>query len=221
MIPNGADLDIFKPGPKNNWVREKHNLQDKFVVTYVGAHGVANHLIQLLEVAKQLKNQTDIAIMLVGDGMEKSMLKEKAAEWELDNVLFVDSVPKSEIVSYVAASDVCTAVLKKIDTFKTVYPNKLFDYMSAARPIILGIDGVARDLLESANAGIYAEPENAKAIADAVLTLKNDPVLQETYGSNGLTYVSQNFSRKVLSEKYIAILSSHVLTVPREKVVNN
>jgi glycosyltransferase involved in cell wall biosynthesis len=79
MIPNGADLDIFTPGERNNWVREKHGLDNKFVVTYIGAHGVANHLIQILEAAKILKDQRDTLFMCVGDGMEKPMLKEKAA----------------------------------------------------------------------------------------------------------------------------------------------
>lgn len=125
MIPNGADLDIIKHGERNNWVREKHGFNDKFVVTYVGAHGVANHLLQVLETAKLLNDKPDIVFMLVGDGMQKPMLKRKTAEWELTNVLFVDSVPKDTIVDYIAASDVCTAVLKKIGTFKTVYPNKV------------------------------------------------------------------------------------------------
>ena len=174
MIPNGADLDIFKPGQLNNWVREKHELAESFVVTYVGAHGVANHLIQLLEAAKLLKDHADIKIMLVGDGMQKKMLKEKAIEWELENVVFVDAVSKEKIVDYVAASNVCTAVLKKVETFKTVYPNKVFDYMSAKRPIILGIDGVARELVENAGAGLFVEPENAQEFADAVLKLIPD-----------------------------------------------
>ena len=116
--------------------------------------------------------------MLVGDGMQKKMLKEKAEEWNLNNVVFVDSVSKEKIVDYVAASNVCTAVLKKVDTFKTVYPNKVFDYMSAKRPIILGIDGVARELVENAKAGTFVEPENAQEFADAVIKLKDDIIHQ-------------------------------------------
>lgn len=219
MIPNGADLDIFTPGERNNWVREKHGLGDKFVVTYVGAHGVANHLIQLLESARLLKDNLDIVFMLVGDGMQKPMLKEKAAEWGLDNVLFVDSVPKNVIVDYIIASDVCTAVLKKVDTFKTVYPNKVFDYMSAAKPVIIGIDGAARKLIEDAGAGIYVEPENAKEFANAVLKLKDKPRLCNEYGENGLNFVKQKFARDILASRYMDILTSKVVCVKNGETV--
>ncbi len=211
MIPNGADLDIFKPGEKENWVREKHDLQGKYVVTYVGAHGVANHLIQLLEAAKLLLDDPDIVILLVGAGMQKEMLKETAQEWGLNNVCFVDAVPKNEIVDYVAASDVCTAVLKKVDTFKTVYPNKVFDYMSAKRPIVIGIDGVARKLVEESGAGIYVEPENSQDFVNAVRKLKNDPDLCKKFGDQGFEYVSKHFSREVLAEKYVEIIESEVV----------
>ena len=213
MIPNGADLDIVKPAPRDNWVSQKHNLTDKFVVTYVGAHGRANHLIQLLDAAIILKEEDpQVLLMLVGDGMEKPMLKDKARQWGLDNVLFVDPVPKSVITDYLSASDVCTAVLKKVDTFKTVYPNKVFDYMAVARPVIIAIDGVARSLIQDAQAGIYTEPENANEFAQAVVKLKSDPALCEKYGRSGLRFVRKNFDRRVLADRYLDIIANKVIT---------
>jgi len=207
MIPNAADLDLVVPGPVDNYVRDKHGLKGKFVVTYVGAHGVANALMQLVEAAKILKEKdADVQLMLVGDGMEKPDLIAAARTWDLDNITFVDPVPKAQIGDYINASNVCTAVLKKCETFKTVYPNKVFDYMAAARPIVIGIDGVARKLIEDAQAGLFAEPENAQAFAQAVLTLKHDPDLAANYGQNGLNYVRENFAREKLAQKYLAIL---------------
>lgn len=202
FIPNGADLDIFQPGPKKNWVREKYNLGDKFVVTYMGAHGVANHLESLLNVAKEFDENEDIIIMLIGDGMEKKELVRKVEEENIKNIIFVDSQPKHTIPDFCNASDVCTAVLKKIDTFKTVYPNKVFDYMSCAKPILLGIDGVARELVEESESGYYVDPENPKEFSNQIRNLKSDTELRETLGDNGLKYVTQNFSRKALAEKY-------------------
>ncbi len=219
MIPNGADLDIFKPGERNNWVRKKHALGDNFVVTYVGAHGVANCLVQLLQSAKRLTEYPDIILMLVGDGMEKPALEQKAEQWGLKNVLFVDSVPKNVIVDYIAASDVCTAVLKRVETFKTVYPNKMFDYMSACRPSIIAIDGAARKLIEDAQAGIYVEPENAKEFAEAVLKLKDNTQLCEEYGENGLNFVKKNFARSTLAEKYMDILRNKVVCDKKQRAV--
>jgi len=220
MIPNGADLDIFKPGCCDNRVRDKHNLQNNFVVTYVGAHGRANHLIQLLKAARILKDtDPQVKIMLVGDGMEKNMLRQKAELWQLNNVLFVNSVPKHQIVDYLAASDVCTAVLKKVQTFKTVYPNKVFDYMAAAKPTILAIDGVARELIQKADAGIYVEPENAEEFAQAVLHLRDNARLRQQYGENGLEFVRRHFARDTLAEKYLNLLQEKVIAEPMEKAL--
>jgi len=209
MIPNAADLDLIKPGPIDNWVRRQHKLADKFVVTYVGAHGRANALIQLMRAAVILKEKdNDIHIMLVGDGMEKPSLVKTARAWKLDNVTFVDPVPKSRIGDYINASNVCTAVLKSCETFKTVYPNKVFDYMSAARPIIIAIDGAARKLVEQARAGLFAEPENPQAFAQAVLDLKNNTELANRCGQNGRDFVQKNFVREELADKYLTILQA-------------
>lgn len=203
FVPNGADTDIFQPGPKDNWVREKYNLKDKFVVTYMGAHGVANHLDSILEVAKECKEYKNIIFLLIGDGMEKKRLKEKAKHESLDNILFIDSQPKQIIPDFCNASDVCTAVLKKIDTFKTVYPNKVFDYMSCAKPILLGIDGVARELVENSKSGFYVDPENAQEFKTKILELYNNPELAHTLGENGSQFVKESFSRESLAEKYV------------------
>jgi glycosyltransferase involved in cell wall biosynthesis len=211
LIPNGADLDIIKPGPRDNYVRKKYNLSDKFVVTYVGAHGLANSLMQLIEAAKLLKQKDScVQIVMVGDGMEREKLFKAVEQNKLDNVTMIGPVSKAEISDYINASDVCTAVLKKCDTFKTVYPNKVFDYMSAEKPIIVGIDGVARQLVEEAQVGIFAEPENPHAFVDAVLKLKNSPELMLKYGKNGRIYATENFPRQKLAEKYLGILEKLV-----------
>jgi len=219
MIPNGADLDIFKPSRRNNRIRAEHGIGDKFVVTYVGAHGVANHLIQILDTARLFKDEPDVMFMLVGDGMQKPMLKEKAALWGLDNVLFVDSVPKDVIADYITASNVCTAVLKKADAFKMVYPNKVFDYMSTGRPIILAIDGAARKLIEEANAGIYVEPEKPTAFVEAVRRLKSDDNLCKQYAENGRKFVTEKFARSALAEKYMDILVNKVMADKKQRAV--
>jgi glycosyltransferase involved in cell wall biosynthesis len=204
MIPNGADLDILAPGPKDNQVRRRLGLGGKFVVSYFGAHGRANRVGQLLDAAEVLKDaHPDVRILLVGDGMEKPQLVEDARRRGLDNVVFVDAVPKSQVVDYINASDVCTAVLMKNETFKTVYPNKVFDYMACRRPIIIGIDGAARRLVEDAGAGLYAEPENAPAIVGAILALKQDSRAAEEMGNSGLRYVRAHYDRRALARRYL------------------
>lgn len=206
FIPNGADLDIFAPGPKMNWVREMYQLQDKFIITYLGAHGVANHLITLVETANKLRDFSMIHFLLIGDGMEKEMLIKAANSYGLTNITFVESQPKGKVVDFCNAADVCTAVLQKNDTFKTVYPNKVFDYMSCAKPIVLGIDGVARALVEEARAGIFVEPENTDQMAEMILTLYRHPELCDQYGKQGREYVVKNFSRESLAHRYMEVL---------------
>jgi len=163
--------------------------------------------MQLIEATRILQEKDPaVRIMLIGDGMEKPRLIENARVMGLNNVIFVESVPKSQINDYINASDVCTAVLKKIDTFKTVYPNKVFDYMAAAKPIIIGIDGVARKLIEDARAGVYAEPENPQAFVESVLALKKNAAEMDRLAKNGQDYVQAQYSREKLAEKYLAIL---------------
>lgn len=211
MIPNGADLDIMTPGPKDNHVHKELGLEGKFVVSYFGAHGKLNHLGQLLDVAERIRDShPDVRIMLVGDGMEKPSLVEDAKRRGLHNVTFVDAVPKERVCDYMNASDVCTAVLMKKDIFRTVYPNKIFDYMCCARPIIVGIDGAARKLVTDAGAGLYAEPENTDAFLEALLKLKGSPDLAARMGESGRRYACRHYDRKTMAARYIEILDTLV-----------
>jgi glycosyltransferase involved in cell wall biosynthesis len=205
MIPNGADLDIMTPGPKDNRVRNELGLKGKFVVSYFGAHGRANRLGQLLNVAEGIQeSMPDVRLMLVGDGMEKPGLVKDAKRRGLENVIFVDAVAKDKVCDYINASDVCTAVLMKNDTFKTVYPNKIFDYMSCERPIILAIDGVARELIETAGAGIFVSPEDPDQFSRAILRLRDHPSLAKDMGIAGRTFVEADFSRESLARRYLS-----------------
>jgi len=207
MIPNGADLDIMEPGPKDNEIRRRLGLVGKFVVSYFGAHGRANRVGQLLDVAEKIKeSHPDIRIMLVGDGMEKPAIVEDAKRRNLDNVVFVDAVSKDKVSDFINASDICTAVLMKNDTFKTVYPNKVFDYMACERPIIVTIDGAARKLVSDAGAGLYAEPENPDEFIRAMLSLKDDQKRMQSMGRNGYDYASQHYSRRGMAKVYLDVL---------------
>jgi len=205
FIPNASDFSlsdhVLNEFNEVNW-RGKRNHQNKFVITYVGAHGVANHLQQLIDVASLLKD-TPVVFQLIGDGMEKKKLKKIAKEAQADNVEFVDPVPKSEVFKYILGSDMGTSVLKKVDTFKTIYSNKTFDYMACKRPVLMLIDGISRQLVEEANCGVYAEPENAEEIARTIRVLLNKKVELNEMGQNGYIYAKENFDREVLARKYI------------------
>lgn len=205
MIPNASDFSLSE-SLLNNFDREKfrseHGLTGKFVITYVGAHGVANHLQQVLEAGKVLED-TNVLFLLIGQGMEKEKLKRLAGEMNVVNVRFIDSVPKAEVFKYILASEMGTSVLKRVDAFKTVYSNKTFDYMSCKTPILMAIDGVSRELVEVADAGTYVEPENISEYNRIIREYINNPERIKREGENGYQYARKNFDRTVLAEKYL------------------
>lgn len=208
FIPNAADFSLsdqvlsdFDPVA----FRRQKGWSSKFVIIYVGAHGVANHLEQILQTAEQLKD-TNAHFVLIGSGMQKDDLKEQAQAMRLSNVEFLDPVPKKQVFKYIAASDMGASVLKRVDTFKTVYSNKTFDYMACRKPIFMAIDGVSKDLIEESGAGIFVEPENPEDFVAKVRVYINDPkrVLEE--GMKGERFAREQFDRRFLAEKYLNVL---------------
>ncbi|MCD6010707.1 MAG: glycosyltransferase family 4 protein [Flavipsychrobacter sp.] len=189
--------------------RKEHGLDGKFVITYVGAHGVANHLEQILDAGEALKD-TNVLFLLIGQGMEKDRLKKLAEERRITNVRFIDSVPKAEVFKYILASEMGASVLKRVDTFKTVYSNKTFDYMSCKKPILMAIDGVSRELVETADAGSYIEPENTDDYNRVIRSYLKEPARLKREGDSGYKYAKENFDREVLAKKYIEHISSIV-----------
>ncbi len=209
FIPNAADFSISDEllnsyDPRS--LREELDLNGKFVITYVGAHGVANHLIQVLYAAEQLQDSA-VQFLLIGDGMQKKWLMEQAQQRKLTNVKFIDPVPKKEVFKYILASDMGASVLKKVDTFKTIYSNKTFDYMSCKKPVLLAIDGVSRELVETADCGIYVEPENPQDWTAKISKYLRQSGRAKQQGENGYLYAKAHFDRGQLALKYLEYLN--------------
>lgn len=205
MIPNAADFSLSEKilsSFDREKFRKQHSLEGHFVITYVGAHGVANHLEQILEAGKVLED-TNVLFLLIGQGMEKARLIQLAQKMEVKNVRFIDPVPKKEVFKYIIASEMGASVLKKVDTFKTVYSNKTFDYFSCKKPILMAIDGVSRELVEEAKAGTYVEPENTLEYNRIIREYLRNPQRLEEEGENGYLYAKENFDREVLAIRYI------------------
>jgi len=213
FIPNAADFSLSEDLLQNfnaNDLRNQLDWNKKFVITYVGAHGIANHLEQILDAAELLID-TNVLFVLIGDGMNKKSLVENALSRNLHNILFLDPVPKREIFKYILASDMGTSVLKKVDAFKTVYSNKTFDYMSCKKPILMAIDGVSRNLVEDADAGKFVEPENANEFNKIIREYLNNPTLVQQQGLNGYNFAKNNFDRIVLAKQYATYLEKLIV----------
>lgn len=208
LVPNGADTSMFDPSLDGAEFRNRNGLEGKFVVLYAGAHGMSNDLGVLLEAAQRLKERAEIAVVLLGDGKEKPALQAKAVEKGLDNIFFIPPLPKVSMPHALAAADACVAILKPIKLYQTVYPNKVFDYMAAGRAVILAIDGVIRQVVETAGAGIAVPPGDADSLARAIRQLVDDPKVGREMGKRGRAYVEEHFDRAILAGKLLSVLES-------------
>ncbi|MDF2454541.1 MAG: glycosyltransferase WbuB [Cytophagaceae bacterium] len=208
-IPNAADFslteELLKTFDAKAFRKDLGISEETLLITYVGAHGVANHLIQLVEVAEEIKDKP-VVFLLIGDGMQKKMLKEEVAKRGLTNIRFIDPVPKKEVFKYILASDLGASVLKKVDTFKTVYSNKTFDYMACKKPILMAIDGVSRQLVEEAKAGVYVEPENVGDYLEKINHYLNNRSELDKQGLSGYEFALTSFDREKLAAQYLTHL---------------
>ncbi len=208
LVPNGADPGMFDPAADGAEFRRAHRLEGKFIALYAGAHGLSNDLGVLLQAAQRLSGQPQIVIVLLGDGKDKLTLQEQAARLELTNLVFITPVPKRAMNTALAASDACIAILKPIPLYATVYPNKVFDYMAAGRPVLLAIDGVIRQVVEDAQAGLFIPPGDAEKMAQAIQWMADHPAEASTMGARGRQAIEQHFNRTELADKLALLLEN-------------
>jgi glycosyltransferase involved in cell wall biosynthesis len=207
VVPNGVDPSMFDTEEDGREYRRELAFGPQvFIATYAGALGMANDIPTILRAAKLLEGRGDIKFVLVGDGKERPNLEGMAAKMELSNVVFPGSVAKARMPGVLAASDACLATLMNIPMFKTTYPNKVFDYMAAARPTVLGIDGVIREVVESAGGGIFVPPGDPEALAEAVTRLADDRQAAREMGQRARAYVEQHFDRRQQSALFATVL---------------
>jgi lipopolysaccharide/colanic/teichoic acid biosynthesis glycosyltransferase/glycosyltransferase involved in cell wall biosynthesis len=195
IIPNGVDVDHFDPAMRGEALRRSWGAEERFVVLYAGALGPANGLEVVLDAAAVLRG-TSALFVLVGDGKARGGLVASAAARGLDNVCFVPAQPKRAMREVLGAADVCLATLRDIPLFRTTYPNKVFDYMAAGRPVLLGIDGVIRDVVERARAGVFVAPGDAGALSAAVRRLMASRDEARAMGARGRAAVCAEFDRR-------------------------
>ena len=214
IVENGVETDLFAPQHAVE-LRKRLRAENKFVVSYIGTMGMAHGLETLIAAATQLQETNpEIVFLIVGEGAEKDKIIALARERSLNNLQFVDQQPREKIPAYIAASDVCLVLLKKTDVFKTVIPTKMLEFMSCARPVILGVEGQAHSILEEARAGVAIEPENSEALVNAVGYLAANREMAHALGQNGREYIVRKFSRRNTAEKYILVLE-RLLKLPQ------
>lgn len=207
VIKNGASLDFYDDRLSDGGLRAELGLEGKFIAAYFGTHGMAHHLETVLEAAHVLRGNDRVVFLFVGDGAERTKLEEQLDAMKLKNVLMLGQQPKSMMPRLWAMSDVSLVLLRRTDLFKTVIPSKIFEAMAMAKPIILGVEGESKEIIEAAQAGVAVTPENAGELAAAVAALSEDNDACESYGRSGKSYVHKHFDRKILAARYEELLT--------------
>ena len=206
---NGVILDLFTPREKDSELLSLHpQLEGKKVFAYIGTHGMAHALAFILDCLPKAQTQLPQAhFLFIGEGAEKENLLAQAKRLNLTNVTFMPFVPKSEVVRYLSLMDVALVNLKKSDTFKTVIPSKIFEAAALQKPILLGLEGETKGIIESFNAGLCFEPENeAQFLAQcaAILDEAHYNILQQ-----GCAKLAEAFNRKTIALGVLESITSH------------
>ena len=194
--------------PSSENIKDFIKYRDKFKVIYIGAHGPANGLENVVNTATLLsKKSPDIHFFLVGDGIEKKKLIQKAKENNIDNITFLNAVPKLQVPSILQKADLLLICWRNLKLYKYgISPNKLFDYLASKRPIIMS-GNFYNNIVRDAKAGITVEPEDQKALAEGILQIKQMPEEERRQlGVNGRAYVEKHYDTRILAEKLEKIL---------------
>jgi colanic acid biosynthesis glycosyl transferase WcaI len=207
IVENGVEADLFRLDPAALEMRKQLKLEDRFLICYIGTMGNAHGLDTLIAAAGQLQTALPKAMfLLIGEGAEKERIMDLAAAQGLNNIQFLGQQLRERIPAYVSSADLCLVLLKKTELFKTVIPTKLLEYMACERPVVIAVDGQARQIVEEAGAGVFVEPENSEALVKAILDLAEDPERRRQMGVSGRQYIVKNYSREKTAKDYVAVL---------------
>ncbi len=210
VIPNAADFELSDTIActfNRNGFRQQQGMENGFWVVYAGAHGIVNRLDTVLEAAEKLVD-TPVQFLLIGDGPEKKALQKEAVRRGLSNVRFMERMPKRAVIPFLLAADAGLTTAPRLPIFRRVLTNKLFDYFSCRLPVLTMLDGDSRRLVETAEAGVYVEPENAGALRRAILDYLRQPELVRQQGENGYTYAQRHFNRRTLAQHYLTVINA-------------
>lgn len=217
-LPNGVDLSYYNPDNySTDWRQTSGFSKDDFLLLYAGIIGHAQGLDILLHAAKLLSDFPKCKFILLGDGPEKSRLMSLSLEMGLTNVSFLDPVPKSVMPDVVSAADVAVIPLRRLELFKGAIPSKIFEALAMRKPILLGVEGEAKDLfIDEGNCGLAFTPESPEELAASVRKLADHPELVRELGENGRKYAAARFDRNRIAAEFHTLLKRHSSTFSGE-----
>ena len=209
VITNGADLSLYNVEEKDQVLLSEMGINDKFIIGYIGTHGMAHSLDFVMNAIADIEDK-EIHFLFIGNGAEKQNIMGIAEKLALENVTFLDSVPKKDTVKYLSIIDVSLSPLKKSDVFKGVIPSKIFEAAAMKKPILLGVEGEAEGIIKRYNSGVSYKPENKKDFLEKIDLLKSD---RELYAElqKGCEVMAKDFNRKALADRMLEIIRSEKL----------
>ncbi|MBK6798498.1 MAG: glycosyltransferase family 4 protein [Acidobacteria bacterium] len=189
IVPNGIDAKYLESAvATSEEIRNQYDLNGKFIVSYIGTHGMSHALDVVLKAAGKLRDDTSVRFLFVGEGAEKENLKKLALELKLDNVIFVNEQSRERLLAFYRASDVSLVPLKRLDIFKKVLPSKLFELMGVGCPVICSVEGEAAELVKRSGGGECIEPENVDSLVESIRRLEKNKELRLQMSANGRTF---------------------------------
>jgi glycosyltransferase involved in cell wall biosynthesis len=206
VVKNGANMELYKPMPKNELLLAKLNLEKKFVISYIGTHGMAHKLDFILECASKIDDPV-FHFLFIGAGAEKTHLMQMKDQLGLKNVTMLDPIIKSEVPEYIAISDVSLIPLKKSALFHTVIPSKIFETSAMMIPILLGVEGESKGMIESFGAGLCFDPENEDDFLEKLNMIYSDKKFYNQC-KLGCANLAMAYDRKHLSKKMFDIINT-------------
>jgi len=211
---NGVDPSSMLSSGNREQTRQRFGLTNKdFVVGYTGLHGLAQGLGSVLAAAEGIRENQDVKFVFFGDGPERKQLMKTAAQHRLENVRFFPTQPKSQMPEIMNAIDVSLVPLRRLDLFKGALPSKMFEAMGAGVPVVVSIEGEAKDLVERAQGGLCVPPEDPRALANALLFLRQNPELRQRMGSSGKQFISAHYDRRKIARN-VELALSGLMTSP-------
>ncbi|WP_348653202.1 glycosyltransferase family 4 protein, partial [uncultured Sulfurimonas sp.] len=205
VITNGSNMELFYPREADLDLLGSLGLNDKFVVGYIGTHGMAHGLDFIVKSIRKVSDPS-IHFLFIGDGATKQGIVKLAKELNLINITFLDPIDKEQVPKYLSIVDVSLAPLIKSDTFKTVIPSKIFESSAMQKPTLLGVEGQAQEILEKYGAGVCFEPENEKDFLEKLNVLKEVSVYEKCQA--GCEVLAKEYDRKVLANKMLNVIKT-------------
>jgi len=205
-ISNGINTKNFYPREKDKTLLLKFNLDGKFVVGYMGTHGMAHKLDFIIDCIREIRDES-IHFLFIGEGAKKETLKKQAVELKLNNITFINNVSRDEVSSYLSLLDAGLIHLRISEAFEKVIPSKIFELAAMQIPMLLGVRGEASRFLMKYNAGVCFEPENKNDFIAKLLELKNNSRLREEVKA-GEAMLAKDFDRATLARKMFELFST-------------